>query len=81
MALRDPFWPHAIKHMASLFHDGGPYHIETNPLICSANQGCDFYVIGTFIMKELNTSIEPHKSSIQLCLLVIQTCVYLTKKT
>ena len=21
----------------SLFYDGGPYHIETNPLICSAN--------------------------------------------
>ena len=22
-----------------LFHDGGPYHIETIPLICSANDG------------------------------------------
>ena len=23
---------------AQLFHDGGPYHIETSPLICRANQ-------------------------------------------
>ena len=25
-----------------LFHDGGPYHIETSPLICSANQWTGF---------------------------------------
>ena len=29
----------------SLFHDGGPYHIETSPLISS------FYMMGTFVMK------------------------------
>ena len=28
-----------------LFHDGGPYHIETSPLICSANQWTGFYDI------------------------------------
>ena len=37
----------------SFFHDGGPYHIETRPLICSANQWTGFYMIGTFVMKGL----------------------------
>ena len=37
----------------SLFHDGGPYHIETSPLIYRANQWTIFYVIGASIMKEL----------------------------
>ena len=36
-----------------LFHDGGPYHIETSPLICSANQWTGFYMTVTFVMKEL----------------------------
>ena len=36
-----------------LFHDGGPYHIETIPLICRANQWNGFYMIGTSVMKEL----------------------------
>ena len=36
-----------------LFHDGDPCHTETSPLICSANQWTDFYMIGTFFMKEL----------------------------
>ena len=26
-----------------MFHDEGPYHIETSPLICSANQWIGFY--------------------------------------
>ena len=33
-------------------HDGGPYYIETSPLICTANQWTGFYMIGTFLMKE-----------------------------
>ena len=33
---------------------GSPYHIETSPLICSANQWTGFYMIGTSVMKELN---------------------------
>ena len=32
------------------FHDGGPYHIETR-----ANQWTNFYMIGTSVMKKLNT--------------------------
>ena len=35
------------------FHDGCSYHIETSPLICSANQWTDFFMIGTSAMKEL----------------------------
>ena len=34
-------------------HDGGPYHIETSPLICSTNQRSGSYMIGTSVMKEL----------------------------
>ena len=36
-----------------LFHNRGPYHIETNPLICSANQWTGFYMIGSCVIKEL----------------------------
>ena len=36
-----------------LFHDGGPYHIETSPLIFSANQKTVFYKIEIFVKKEV----------------------------
>ena len=36
-----------------LFHDGGLYHIETNPLIGSANQQTGFYMTETSVIKEL----------------------------
>ena len=36
-----------------LFHDGGRYHIETSPLICSANKWTGFYIITASVMKEL----------------------------
>ena len=39
------------------FHDGGPYHIEVSPLICTANQGTGFYLIETPVMKKLNIHI------------------------
>ena len=35
------------------FHDGGRYHIETSPLICSANQWTGFYMITASVMKGL----------------------------
>ena len=38
--------------LVQLFHDGDPYHIET-----SANQWISFYMIGIFVMKELNLLI------------------------
>ena len=37
-----------------LFHDGGRYHVETSPLICSGNQWTGFYMITASVMKELN---------------------------
>ena len=39
--------------LPQLFHDGDPYHIETSPLTCKANQWTGFYMIGTTVMKEL----------------------------
>ena len=39
--------------MIKLFHDGGPYHIETSPLIYRANQWSGFYIIGNSVMKDL----------------------------
>ena len=36
-----------------LVHEGGPYHMEVSPLICSANQWTGFYMIGTSVFKEL----------------------------
>ena len=42
------------KHQ--FFHDGGPYDIETSPLICSVNQWPGFYRIETSFMKELRLS-------------------------
>ena len=35
------------------FYGLGPYHIETSPLICSANQCTGFYMAETSVMKEL----------------------------
>ena len=42
----------------SLFHDGGRYHIETSPLICSANQWTGFSMIRASVMKELTIKSE-----------------------
>ena len=35
------------------FHDGGRYHIETSPLICSPNQWTGFYMITASVVKGL----------------------------
>ena len=43
-----------IKQSDQLFHDGGPYHMETSPLISRTNQWTGFYMIGISVMKELN---------------------------
>ena len=39
-----------------LFYDGGLYHTETSPLICSANQRIGFSMIETSVMKELRVT-------------------------
>ena len=41
------------RNELSLFQDGGRYHIEISPLICSANQWTGFYMITASFMKEL----------------------------
>ena len=46
-------FPHNVKVKTHGFlefgfcYDGGSYHIETSPLICSSNQWTCFYIIGT----------------------------------
>ena len=46
-----------------LFHDGGPYHINTSPLICRANQWTGFYMIGTSVMKGLIMVNQAHANN------------------
>ena len=54
-----------------LFYHGGPYHIETSPLICRANQWTGFYMIGTFVMNELKWSCESfHQNIFVICHIV-----------
>ena len=36
----------------------GPYHIETSPLICSANQWTGFYMIRTSVIKIFNSIVK-----------------------
>ena len=53
MSSKTFFWAVAI------FHDGGPYHIETSPLICTTNCSAihwtGSYMIGNYVMKALNS--------------------------
>ena len=37
----------------TLFHDGGPYNIETSLLVSKANQWTGFYMTATSVIKEL----------------------------
>ena len=48
-----------VVSVSELFHDGGRYHIETSPVICSANQWTGFYMITTSVMKELRETSCP----------------------
>ena len=43
----------SLTFIYALFHDRDPFHIETGPLISSANQWTGFYMIGTSVLKEL----------------------------
>ena len=42
----------------TLSWEGGPYHTESSPSICTANQWAGFYMIGTSAMKKLTTNIK-----------------------
>ena len=46
-----------LQTVNSLFHDGGPYHIETSPLIRKANRWTGFFMIGTSVMKKFICAI------------------------
>ena len=47
----------ALKYLTLyLFRDGGPYHIETSPLIYHTNQWTCFNMIETYVIKELMPS-------------------------
>ena len=46
-------WSKSINMANQLFPDGGPYNIETSPLICRANQWISFYMIWTSVIEEL----------------------------
>ena len=45
----------------TLFHDGGPYHIENSPLVSRANQWAGFYIIRISAMKELSYFVKQIK--------------------
>ena len=49
-----------------LFHDGGPYHIETSPLICRANQWTGFCKIGISIIPELRVTLVIFNTNLTL---------------
>ena len=58
------FWK-LILFLLNSFMMEAPYHIETSPLICSANQWTGFYMIGPSVMKELKAAqYFPTKSAI-----------------
>ena len=44
-----------------LFIEGGLYHIQTSPLICSADQWAGLYIIRISVMKELKLLLSPEK--------------------
>ena len=48
----------ALYTVFKLFDNGGPYHIDTSPLICSANQWTGFYMIRTSVKKELRGQLQ-----------------------
>ena len=48
----------ALYTVFKLFDNGGPYHIDTSPSICSANQCTGFYMIRTSVEKELRGLLQ-----------------------
>ena len=55
-----------IDYRELTLHDGGRYHIETSPLICSANQWTGFYMITASVMKGLNRQMKKPIKRIKL---------------
>ena len=59
------------------FRDGGPYHIATSLLICSADQWTGLFLIGISVMKELNTAHLFFSFIIYIC--DVNSCNFITK--
>ena len=60
----------------SLFHDGGPYHKENSPLICSANIGvtsCSAIVNNELPIRSIKFDEIFIKAKMKLCFKVIKT--------
>ena len=62
-----------------LCHGGGRYHIETSPLICSANQWTGFYMISASVMKELSYKHVKQKeiSRITINKILLRSCIHM----
>ena len=55
----NPWWKMSAQNITislTFLHDGNPYHIETSPLSCFANQWTGFGITRTSVMKELRPS-------------------------
>ena len=53
---------------------GGLYHIETSPLICSANQWTGFYITDTSVMKDLKVRQTKTSGCSYITLPLLQIC-------
>ena len=47
------------------FHDGGPYHTETSPLIYSANQSTGFSLYIFFYLEFLSRTFTIHRTAVE----------------
>ena len=54
--------------------------MESSPLICTANQWTDFYMIRTFVMKEWNNSKPPWKHVFSNTIFVIIKIVHVKRE-
>ena len=62
------FYLQTNKYLLNLLkltlYDGNSHHIETSPLICRTNQWTGFYMMGTFVMKELKLKFNEAASKL-----------------
>ena len=56
-------WFNSMAGNCRDFQDRGLYHIKTRPLICSANKCTGFYMIGTLVIKRINTTTKCSEKS------------------
>ena len=56
-AIFSPFYSILSDYCHDSLYDGGPYDIETSPLICRANKWTGSYMIETSVMKKLKPQL------------------------